>query len=85
MWDVVYWGWINLGIVVVFGDKGWWAWGVVPVYTGWKVVRTVGGVRGMLGDMGGAGGDGGGGSGSAGQSNRQKKMEKRGGQKVAYR
>ena len=50
---MVYWGWINLGLVVVFGDKGWWAWGVVPVLYG-----VEGGEDGGWGwgDVGGHGG-----------------------------
>ena len=83
MWDVLYWTWINLTLVVCFGNKAWWLYVVVPAYSAYLAATTVGGMRGMLGGAGGAEGDGAPGTGS--ESKRQKKMEKRGGQKVAYR
>lgn len=79
MWDVVYWTWINLALVMIFGDRAWWLYLVVPVYSLYAIVTTVGGIRGTLSGLGGAGSEG------QAQSNRQKKMEKRGGQKVVYR
>ena len=79
MWDVVYWTWINLGLVILFGDRAWWLYMVVPLYTAYAITTTVGGIRETLSGLGSAGSEG------QGQSNRQKKMEKRGGQKVAYR
>ena len=84
MWDVVYWTWINMAIVVLVGNIGWWLYLVVPGYALYAIATTVGGLKGMLGGMGAAGGaDADGGAG--GQSKRQQKMEKRGGQRVAYR
>jgi hypothetical protein len=82
MWDVVYWTWINMLIVGVVGNWGWWFYGVVPCYAVYCVVGAARGVRGLLG--GGAAG-GGEGDGAAAGSKRQAKMEKRGGQRVAYR
>jgi hypothetical protein len=75
-----------MGAVCVFGDKAWWGWIVVPLYSGYLAFSMVmglkkGGLPGMpaMGggsdadaDMGGA------------DSKRQKKLEKRG-QKVKYR
>jgi len=84
MWDVVYWTWINVALVIVFGNKAWWLYLVVPGYLVYLAATTVGGMKGMLGGMGAAGGDGTA-AGQEAESKRQKKMEKRGGQKVAYR
>jgi hypothetical protein len=84
MWDVVYWTWINLVIVVVVGNWGWWLYAAVPAYAVYCVVGAARGVRGLLSGGGGAGADGEGGMGGA-SSKRQAKMEKRGGQRVAYR
>ena len=79
MWDIVYWTWINIVLVIVFGDKAWWLYLVVPGYSVYLAATTVGGMKGMLGGIG---------DGAAApetESKRQKKMEKRGGQKVGYR
>lgn len=84
MWDIVYWSWINIGLVILFGNRAWWLYVVVPAYSIYLAATTVGGMKGMLGGMGAAGGDGAG-AGSEAESKRQKKMEKRGGQKVTYR
>lgn len=80
-WDIIYWTWINLIFVIVIGNNGWWVYWVVPAYAVYAAVTTASGLKGMMGGMGGAGGEGE----PQAQSNRQKKMEKRGGQKVAYR
>jgi len=82
MWDVVYWSWINVVLVVLLGDRAWWLYLVVPAYSVYAVATTVGGLKGMLSGLGGAGSEG---DGAMSQSSRQKKMEKRGGQRVAYR
>ena len=85
MWDILYWTWINLLIVLVVGNRGWWLYLVVPGYAAYSAMGVVGGVRSMMGGVsGGAEGDVSGGGGGA-QSKRQKKMENRGGQKVVYR
>ncbi|KAK3717621.1 hypothetical protein LTR37_005688 [Vermiconidia calcicola] len=81
MWDVLYWTWGVVVLVVVLGDWCWWGWGVVPVYSAFAAWRTYSGVRGGMGGLMGAGGEGGGsGGGQQQQSKRQAKMEKRGGQ-----
>jgi hypothetical protein len=83
MWDIVYWTWINIVLVIIFGNRAWWLYLVVPGYSVYLAATMVGGMKGMLGVMGGAGGDGT--AAPEAESKRQKKMEKRGGQKVAYR
>jgi hypothetical protein len=80
-WDVIYWTWINLVLVIIFGNIAWWLYFVVPGYTVYALVTTASGLRGMLGGVGAAATEGA----PETQSNRSKKMEKRGGQKVAYR
>ena len=83
LWDVLYWSWGCMVLAAFFGDRAWWLWGVIPLYSAWLAWTTFGGMRqgmaGMAGQDGGTGADG------NGTSNRQKKMEKRGGQKVQYR
>jgi len=73
MWDILYWTWINLLSVVVFGNRAWWLYLVVPGYAIYVAVTTASGLKATLGGIAGAGGAG------EVQSNRQKKMEKRGG------
>jgi len=83
LWDVLYWSWGCVAVAGLFGDRAWWTWSAIPVYSIWLAWTTFGGMRqglaGMTGQSGGEGVNGG------GISNRQKKMEKRGGQKVQYR
>ena len=83
MWDIVYWTWGCIVVAAVLGDWAWWLYAVVPLYSAWLAFSTYTGVRQGMGGM--MGGGSGGGDGSGGQSKRQAKMEKRGGQKVAYR
>ncbi|KAI4181238.1 MAG: hypothetical protein L6R41_006735 [Letrouitia leprolyta] len=83
MWDVLYWTWGCIIIASVFGDKAWWAWTVVPLYSIWLAWTTFGGLREGMAGMTGGTNSGEIGNGSA--SNRQKKMERRGGQKMQYR
>lgn len=81
MWDVLYWSWGCTITASVFGNKAWWGWAIIPIYSIWLAWTTFGGIRqGMAGLQGGGVGESGGGT-----SNRQKKLEKRGGQKVQYR
>lgn len=80
MWDIVYWTWINLIAVMVLGNWAWWLYLVVPGYAIYAAVTTASGLKGMLSGVGGGSGEG-----AEVQSKRQAKMEKRGGQKVAYR
>ena len=80
--DVMYWTWGTIIVAIIMGDRAWWIWGVVPVYSLWAAYRAFGGVKESLAGLSGAGGEG---SGAGTQSNRQKKMEKRGGQRMQYR
>jgi len=81
MWDILYWTWINLVLVVVFGNRAWWLYLVIPAYAVYAAVTTASGLKSSLAGLAGGGGEGG----TGGQSKRQQKMEKRGGQRVAYR
>lgn len=71
-----------MGAVCLFGDRAWWLWVVVPLYSVWLAYTTFTGMRSGLAGMGGGGAPD---QISAGESKRQKKMEKRGGQRVQYR
>jgi hypothetical protein len=82
MWDILYWTWFNLFLVIVSGNGAWWLYLVVPLYAIYAAVTTASGIKGMLGGMAGAGGEGS--SQNQSQSNRSKKMETRGGQKIKY-
>ncbi|KAK2762597.1 hypothetical protein FQN54_000770 [Arachnomyces sp. PD_36] len=87
MWDVLYWTWGCMGAVCVFGDRAWWLWVAVPVYSIWLAVSTFRGMTGgggFPGMGGGAGAGDGEGDGGYAESKRQKKLEKRG-QRVQYR
>ncbi|OJD18350.1 hypothetical protein AJ78_01594 [Emergomyces pasteurianus Ep9510] len=85
-WDVIYWTWGCMGAVCIFGDRAWWLWVMVPLYSGWSVYSTFMGLKGGMAGLGGGMGEGAGGAGEAVESKRQKKMEKRGGaQRVRYR
>lgn len=88
MWDLLYWTWGCVVLVSLVGDRGWWAWIVVPGYSAWLAFTTFTGMKSGLGGMMGAGGNEGSGGAESkgdGQSRRQAKMEKRGGQKMVYR
>jgi hypothetical protein len=86
MWDVLYWTWINVILVIILGNRAWWLYLVVPGYAIYAAITTASGLKGMLSGMSGAGAGGDAeGAGSASQSKRQAKLEKRGGQRVAYR
>ena len=86
LWDVLYWSWGCVAFAGAFGDRAWWLWVVIPVYAGWLGYTTFMGARsGMAGLTGGAGAQQEGGGSGSGTSKRQAKMEKRGGQRVAYR
>lgn len=80
--DVVYWTWATVLAAALVGDRAWWMWAAIPLYSAYAAFRAFGGVRDSLGAMAGAGADP---ARDTAQSNRQKKMEKRGGQRVAYR
>lgn len=81
MWDVTYWTYGCVVLAAVAGDWAWWGMLVVPAYSAWALWGVYKGFRG-----GGAGYQDAAGVPQPGaQSKRQAKMEKRGGQKVAYR
>lgn len=84
LWDVLYWTWGCIGAASVIGDKAWWMWIVVPLYSAYLAFTTFTGMRKGMGGMMGQG-DGVEGTAGGGESKRQKKIEKRGGQKMQYR
>ena len=85
MWDVIYWTWACIAAAAMVGNKAWWMYAVVPVYSVWVAASTVLAMRKGMAGMAGQG-DGSAQATDAGEdSRRQKKLEKRGGQKVQYR
>ena len=82
-WDVLYWSWGCIVTAALFGNKAWWMWSVVPLYSAYLAFTTFGSMRQGMAGMAGQG-DGAQVDGEA-TSNRQKKVEKRGGQKTRYR
>ena len=85
MWDVVYWTWGCTVFAALLGDRLWWLYLAVPLYSGYLAFATYSGVRQGFSGLGARAGAGGEAIGSGGQSKRQAKMEKRGGQRVQYR
>lgn len=85
MWDLLYWTWACIAGAAIVGNKGWWMYAVVPVYSVWVASTTVMGMRKGMAGMAGQGEGSAQGSDAGGDSKRQKKLEKRGGQKVQYR
>ncbi|MCJ1388272.1 hypothetical protein MMC18_001117 [Xylographa bjoerkii] len=83
MFDVLYWSWGTTFLASVFGDKAWWMWAAIPLYSVWLAYSTFGSVRQGMAGLSGQGGEGETPNGAT--SNRQRKLEKRGGQKVQYR
>ena len=73
LWDVLYWTWGCIGAVCIFGDKAWWLWIVVPLYSAWLGYTTVMGVRSGIQGLGKEAHEG-----DVVESKRQKKQEKRG-------
>lgn len=84
LWDVLYWGWGCVAVAAIFGDWAWWFWVAVPLYSVYLAWTTYSSMRGGLGGMMGAGESEANGQ-AGGESKRQKKLEKRGGQKVMNR
>ena len=84
MWDLIYWTWACIAAAAMIGNKAWWMYAVVPAYSIWMAATTVIGMRngmaGMTGQEHGASQD----ADAGGDSKRQRKLEKRGGQKVQY-
>ena len=79
--DVLYWTWGVTALAAIFGDRLWWLWIVVPFYSVYLAYTTFIGVRQGFAGLSGQNGD----ASAATMSNRQKKMEKKGGQRVQYR
>jgi hypothetical protein len=79
MWDITYWTYGCVFFAAIFGDRAWWLWGVIPLYSAYLAYTTYTGLRHGFTDAAGVP------QGEAATSKRQQKMEKRGGQKVAYR
>lgn len=71
-------------LATVLGDWMWWGMLVVPLYSAWLAWGVFSGARGLMGG-GPQKQEGEGATAAQGQSKRQAKMEKRGGQRVAYR
>ncbi|MCJ1252947.1 hypothetical protein MMC24_000753 [Lignoscripta atroalba] len=84
MWDVLYWSWGCIVVASLLGDKAWWMWAVIPLYSTWLAYTTFGSMRQGMAGLAGQGGQGDAAN-SGASSNRQRKIEKRGGQKVQYR
>jgi hypothetical protein len=49
LFDVVWVTWGCLVSALVFGDKGWWLYALVPVFGIWKAWGLLGAARGMMG------------------------------------
>ena len=84
MWDLLYWTWACIAAAAMVGDKAWWMYAVVPVYSMWVASTVVLGMRKGMAGMAGQSDGSGETTGADGESKRQKKLEKRGGQKVQY-
>lgn len=67
----------------MFGDRAWWLYLAVPVYSVYLAWTTFFGMKKGLASLGGAGGSED--VSNGGSSKRQQKLEKRGGQRVQYR
>ncbi|KAF8435605.1 hypothetical protein BGX38DRAFT_1274878 [Terfezia claveryi] len=80
LWDIIYVTWGCLVGVTVFGEWVWWLWTVIPVYAVYTGISMFMGFRRNFGGLGSAGKT----EAPQGMSNRQKKLEKRGGQRVVY-
>ena len=85
LFDVLYWSWGTIFCAGLFGSWGWWLWIAIPVYSVWLAYTTFGNVRQGMAGLAGQGAEGTMAGGGGATSNRQKKLEKRGGQKVQYR
>ena len=83
MCDVLYWTWGTIFLASLFGDRAWWIWAAVPLYSIWLGYSTLGSVKQSMAGLTERGLNGSDAT-HPGSSNRQKKMEKRG-QKVQYR
>ncbi|KAH7113297.1 hypothetical protein B0J11DRAFT_553978 [Dendryphion nanum] len=78
MWDVSYWTYLCVILSAILGDLAWWFYLAIPIYSVYAAWTTYTGVRGgFRQDAAGVP--------QPTTSKRQAKMEKRGGQRVAYR
>ena len=84
MWDVLYWTWACISAAALVGNKAWWMYAVVPAYSMWMASTVLLNMRKGMAGMTGGNDDTQGADGRS-DSKRQKKLEKRGGQKVQYR
>ena len=82
MWDVLYWTWACIAAAALVGNKAWWMYIIVPAYSMWVASSTI---LSMREGMAGMAGQGKGDETNTGESKRQKKLEKRGGQKITNR
>lgn len=81
LWDVLYWTYGCLFVAAIVGDRGWWLYAIIPVYSAYSAYTTFTGARQSMAGIGGPANEGG----STAPSKRQQKMDKRGGPKVSYR
>ncbi|KAF2279589.1 uncharacterized protein EI97DRAFT_464812 [Westerdykella ornata] len=79
MWDVTYWTYGCVFFAATVGDRAWWLWGIIPLYSVYLAYTTFMGVRQGYTDAAGVPQP------QAATSKRQQKLEKRGGQKISYR
>ncbi|KAI5281048.1 hypothetical protein KEM54_003422, partial [Ascosphaera aggregata] len=85
LWDVLYWTWGCMIMVIALGDELWWLWAIVPLYSAYALYDAFVGIKKNLGGMaGGAHGDDYAAT-TSNSSRRQQKLERRGEQKVRYR
>ena len=54
MFDIIWVTWACLVSALVFGDRGWWLYAVVPVFAVWKGWGLLGAARGLMGGGQGA-------------------------------
>lgn len=83
MWDVVYWIWINLVVVLALGDRAWWLWVLMPTYTVYLALTTMGGLRTMLSPGQNSDSDGKRRPDNESEGKRQQKLGKRAQQRMA--
>ncbi|KAK4694262.1 hypothetical protein P7C71_g3291, partial [Lecanoromycetidae sp. Uapishka_2] len=84
MWDVLYWTWACIAAAALLGNGAWYMYAAVPIYSMWMASTVLLGMRNGMAGMGKQ--DPGSAEGTGGEdSKRQKKLEKRGGQKMQYR
>ena len=83
MFDVLYWSLGTTLLAGMFGEKAWWLWTAIPLYSAWLGFTTFGSMRQGMAGLANQSSDTADASGVT--SNRQKKLEKRGGQRMQYR